>query len=271
MWNMIRADLQRIFRGKGIWITLGLFLLIILLITISSFGGGSGFSGPSIYVVRMEDDTMEDDTIVDIDTGLPFYGGNMPNHIMSDIILYFILPVIGFISVIDFSSSAVKNVLATGTNRIKYYFSKLILSCLVVAAMFISFILIPTIIITIARGFGDGFAEGTLVMLLGRFLLVMAATSFAVMLSFVTKKAAAMTGIYLAALLAPPMILLILAQINDMFWDWLNFEFLSSFGNLDVQMNLPTADTVRIFILGAVILVGSIIIGIMSFRKAEIE
>ena len=195
MWNMIRADLQRIFRGKGIWITLGIFFFINLLLTISYFGDGPGFRGPSIYIEGMEDDMM-----VDIDTGLPAYGGNMPALTMSDFTLYFILPVIGLISVVDFSSGAVKNLLSTGTNRTKYYFSKLILSCTVVATMFISFILIPTVVITIGRGFGDGFAEGTLVMFLGRFLLIMAATTFAVMLSFVTKKAAAMTGIYLAAL-----------------------------------------------------------------------
>jgi len=269
MWNMIRADLQRIFRGKGIWITLGLYLLINILITISFFGDGPGFS----FDVGFYSEGMEYDIIVeDIDTGmLPFYGGNMPAYTTSDMILYFIIPVIVFISVIDFSSGTVKNVLSTGVNRTKYYFSKLILSCSVVATMFILFMLIPTIVITIANGFGDGFAEGTLVMFSGRFLLVLAATSFAIMLSFVTKKAVAMTGAYLGALLAPAMILIILAQINDIFWVWIDYEFLSSFGHLDVHWDSSTAETVRVFIMGAVILVGSIIIGIRSFKKAEIK
>jgi len=270
MFSMMKADFWRIFRGKGIWITLVILLLSNLLMAGSFLSDGVDFElefGVEIGFEEME----YDDDYVDVGAGLPFYGGNIPTYVTSEIILIFILPIINFISIADFSSGAVGNAIATGINRKSHYLSKMILSCLIVAIMFISFIFIPTVIVTIFNGFGGGFAKGTLVMFLGRFLLTMAATSFAIMLSFVTKKAEKVMGIYFLVLFAPNMILHILGQIYGVFRNWVDYEFISSFVQLDVQYYLSTTDTVRIFVMGAVVLVLSVVIGLWSFRKAEIR
>jgi len=267
-------------------------MLFNIVITISYITDMSiGFNGHNddfLYMLELTEYEIIDSEISDSEVylystnSLPLYGGNMPANSLNqwgDVILYFLLPIVGVVTVADFSSGAVKNLLASGINRTKYFLSKLFLSFAIVMTMFLSYTVLPTIAVTIDNGFGDGFASGTLVSLAGRSLLVLAATSFAIMLAFVTKKAAGMIGGYLAALLGTTTVLLILAGINGRFWPWLEYEFISSFNRfavtyettLGIGFNLSTTDTTRIVMMGFVILAFSVSIGFMAFRKAEIK
>ena len=134
MINLMKADIYRIFRGKGLYITIGFMLLLWFL---QSFG--------MMESIGISSESMESpDVIVSKLTG-----SAVPLIMMraNDNLLYILLPIIIFIASVDFSSGTVKNILINGISRTKYYFSKLILAMLFCSIMLFSCIVIPKFIV----------------------------------------------------------------------------------------------------------------------------
>jgi ABC-type transport system involved in multi-copper enzyme maturation permease subunit len=134
MLNIIRADLYRVFREKAVYITFGIFAGFISLFRIVELIGiNVGFG-----IVNAESTILTND----------FDGMIAPfaMMILMDFLVYFLLSVIIVVVSSDFSSNAVRNVLAGGVSRTKYYISKLITAigfCVILAC---SSIIVPSVI-----------------------------------------------------------------------------------------------------------------------------
>ena len=266
MFNMMKADLRRILRGKGIWITLVIFLGMIVMNTMVLYANieGQQMGGISIQVGEMQDNSLDDIEIV---------GGNVPQLMMgnAETVLVFSLPFVLFIAATDFGSGTVKNVLSSGASRLKYYTSKLLLCWVFALLLYLAHLSIPTIVITLANGFGDNFAYGTLGAFLGQILFVLAITALGVFLTFTSKKSAAVIGGYLALLFLPPIVVSLLMQIDRRLLNLMHYDLVHNFIGFANYTALPTSYIIRAIIIGFSVLIASTIGGMALFRKAEIK
>lgn len=262
MINLIKADMYRIFRSKGIYITMALLLGLFVL---QAFG--------EIGSIGISSDEMEGaEEIVQLLTGR-----TAPLNVMkaNDNLIYFLLPIIIFISSVDFSSGTAKNVLSNGVSRTKYYFSKLILSMLFCTVILISSIVIPTIIVTLMNGFGGEFDWEYISQVLNVFalqlLLLFAVTSIGIFFVFTTKRTAAVNGLYIAFCLVPMLLILMLYTISEKFSKLLEFEMVMNIRRA-AYVNLMTGDEIiKIIAIGLVYLIISLTCGLALFKKCDIK
>jgi len=267
MFNLMKAELQRILRGKGVWITLVIFLGMTTMNTMVLYANieGQQMGGMTITVGEMQDRTLPADVEI--------IGGNVPKMMMgnAELVLVFSLPFVIFIAAADFSSSTVKNVLASGASRLKYYMSKLALCWVFALSLYIVHLAIPTMVITFANGFGTGFAYGTFGAFGGQVLFVLAITALGVFLTFTSKKSSVVIGAYLALMFLPPVIIALLMQINERLLDLIRYDLVHNFVGFANYTAHSNTDIIRAISIGFVVLIASIIGGLALFRKAEIK
>lgn len=262
MINLIKADLYRIFRSKGIYITTGLLLVLFVLQARGEID--------SIGVSSSEMEGIEE--VVQQLTGII-----APLIIMkgNDNLLYFLLPIIIFIASVDFSSGTAKNVLSNGVSRTKYYFSKLILSMLFCTVILASSIVIPTIIVTLMNGFGGEFDLEFISQVLNAFglqlFLFFVVTSIGIFFVFTTKRTAAVNGLYIAFCLAPMLLIILLYSISEKFSKLLDYEMVMNIRIAANVNSMVSDEIIKIIIVGLVYLVTSLVGGLVLFRKCDIK
>lgn len=252
MLNMMRADIQRIFRGKGIYFTMGALILAIFMHVIGTSNAG--------------------------DTALRYAGVSMPFYMMqltSNVVLTMI-PIVIFIAGDDFTTGAVKNVLTNGTSRMHYYISKLMLSFLFCIFLFVLHIFGGTIIATIIHGFGGTFDMEFVIGVLQPFsvqlFLLLAVTCVGMFFVFVTRNTNAVTGWFVGFIMAPGLIIVqLLAPINERFMDLLDFELATMLFSLASFPELSTGDITRMLLTGVAYILISTIAGMIVFRRCEIK
>lgn len=139
MINMIKADLYRVFRGKGIYLAI---LLAVIMASSSIYVMQPG------YIGLTSSDTISGDSMVDDETGLELSATNSISKtrkilketsgypldsaiIGTNVNLYymFIIIVVGVL-VTDLSHSTAKNTLSSAISKKNYYLSKLFTCCL---------------------------------------------------------------------------------------------------------------------------------------------
>ena len=139
MINMIKADLYRVFRGKGIYLAI---LLAVIMASSSIYVMQPG------YIGLTSSDTISGDSMVDDETGLELSATNSISKtrkilketggypldsaiIGTNVNLYymFIIIVVGVL-VTDLSHSTAKNTVSSAISKKKYYLSKLFTCCL---------------------------------------------------------------------------------------------------------------------------------------------
>lgn len=139
MINMIKADVYRVFRGKGIYLAI---LLAVIMASSSIYVMQPG------YIGLTSSDTISGDSMVDDETGLELSATNSISKtrkilketsgypldsaiIGTNVNLYymFIIIVVGVL-VTDLSHSTAKNTLSSAISKKKYYLSKLFTCCL---------------------------------------------------------------------------------------------------------------------------------------------
>lgn len=139
MINMIKADLYRVFRGKGIYLAI---LLAVIMASSSIYVMQPG------YIGLTSSDTISGDSMVDDETGLELSATNSISKtrkilketsgypldsaiIGTNVNLYymFIIIVVGVL-VTDLSHSTAKNTLSSAISKKEYYLSKLFTCCL---------------------------------------------------------------------------------------------------------------------------------------------
>ena len=262
MTNLIKADLYRILRSKGIYITTTILLVLFVL---QAFG--------EIGSIGISSDEMEGAT--EIVKGLT--GRTAPLNVMraNDNLIYFLLPIIIFISSVDFSSGTAKNVLSTGVSRTKYYFSKLILSMLFCALILISSIVIPTTIVTFMNGFGGEFDWEYISEILNVFalqlLLLFAVTSVGNFIVFTTKRTAIVNGLYIAFCLVPAILILMLYSFSEKFYKLLEYEMIMNIRTSAYVNIMAGEEIIKIIAVGFVYLIVSLVCGLVLFKKSDIK
>jgi len=144
MLNLIRADFYRIFRGKAFWITL---IVLITILVISSFIGA--------FNTGMMNATAEELRYLTDDLSGSF--NQLYQMAYADSFFYFFLPILVIFITADFSGGTVKNILARGGSRTKYYLSKLTVSAIFCSIIVFIYATLPFILGTIIHGSGDYF------------------------------------------------------------------------------------------------------------------
>jgi len=189
--------------------------------------------------------------------------------------VYVILAFIIFIAAADFSAKAAKNVLSVGITRAKYYFAKLILSCVFCVAISMVSIIIPIIIGTILNGFGGALDMDFILRLAkpfsGQLFMFLAINCMGIFFVFVTKRRAAVIGAYLAFCMVMPAIIMLLYTLNDKLEFLLNYDIVGNMALFSQIELMSSTDIIRAFAIGGFYIIASIIGGIAIFKRSEIK
>lgn len=265
MLNIIKADLYRIFRGKTLYITFIAFLFLMSLQVVFPESGS--------FTIGVSNDGIPG---LDALPKRSTCGLQAPIVLMSyaDQIIYFMLSIIYIISATDFSYGAIKNSLCSGVSRVKFYLSKLVLTIILSFVMYITGILIVSILSTIFNGLGGTLTGEYISYILkaasSQFLLLTAAVCIGTAIIFITKKGSALTSIYLTFFLGISFIIFMLAELGSL--DFLvKYDFLSNLKMLSVINNMETVDIIRALSIGFGFTIISTFFGILSFKKSEIK
>ena len=259
MLNMMRADMYRILRGKGIYITFAIML---------------AFSILTVYVLRsaMQVGFVEHiHETLDVMTGA--YAASMILNSM-DVLMFFFLPLIVILAVSPFSSSAVKNELTIGLSRVKFYFSKFILSSILSVIFMALYLGISVILATTVDGFGywgNGLITDVVQSFGMQILFALALNSVGMFFSFITRNTGAAVGIYLAIILAPQLIIGLLGMAFPEVMELMYYDLASQFGIFAQVSRLSATEIARGIAVGLGYLLIPIIGGVVLFRKAEIK
>jgi ABC-type transport system involved in multi-copper enzyme maturation permease subunit len=274
--NIIKADLYRIFRGKTIYITLVILLALLVLQVL--YGADGLIFGVMVYT--------EDASIIDADGALNeiissnnqiMTGNHVPFSFaaVTDNLIYFMLPFIAIIAAADFSNGAVKNLISSGISRNKYFFAKFILLALFCVILMVIYVILPIILGTVINGF-DGefnieFIKDVAKIYLPQFFLVFAFVCIGLFISFTFKSVAALNTIYIMFSLLPTIVLAILVEFNDKFFELMNYIPVFAIKSFAIPGSIATSDFVKMMITGCVYIVVCTVGGILLFRKAEIK
>jgi ABC-2 type transport system permease protein len=272
MINIIRSDVFRIIRGKGLYITLAVFLVVILMQVI---GGANMNAGIDPSVMDMDMDEIENLEFSDFFN--PPTGLEAPLQVMSSSanILYFLLPLIIFISAADFNSGAAKNTLASGVSRACYYSAKLILSCIACALLLLLYLLLSVLGATLFNGFGGEFSAAfvseTAKVFLMQLWLCLACACVINFLAFAFRRSAAVIGWFIGFMLVPSVLILLLAVLHKWFENLFDYELSVNIGAAVGISNMPACDIIKMLAVGAVYAAAATAGGYLLFRKADVK
>lgn len=269
MMNLMKADVYRIFRGKGIYITICLLLVMYVLQAIGEFGS-IGINVSSTEQGKQVTEVLQPTTAA-------LLGSQAPIYLLktADNYLYFLLALIVFIAAADFAAGTTKNVLSSGVSRLEYFASKLILAWGAGILLVIMGAIIPTVLISIQNGFGQSVDKGWLALTLQAYsmqlLYFMAIIGVGVFVAFWTKKTAAVITLYICFCMVPVTIIGLLAMTSDRFVKLFKYDFILNIRNLaDIQF-FTTSDYQRVMMIGLIYLVVSVVGGYQVFRKCDIK
>ena len=278
MRNMLKADLFRIFKGKGVYITLIIFIALIILAVVNNSASGMGVNIEGMATPEAREIIHNDDgsiVVIDHRDHVTLTGKTAPLPMAqgTDILIYILLPFIVFIAAADFSHGTVKNLM--GTSRIKYYLSKLILTGISCVLIFLLYILLSITAATIMNGFGGTFDLQFILdiakIYLPQIFLLFAYSCIGVFLAFTFKRTAILNSIYIAFSVVPAILIMILTNINQKFAYLMNYDLLSSMKLFGYPDNVVSHDLARAMLLGLAYILITTVGGILLFRKSEIK
>jgi len=260
MINMMRADLYRIFRGKAIYVTF-IVMIVIMFLQIQAHQTGTN--------IGINFTMGEDFYLQPIATGA--VAAQVILQSMGDMV-FVLLPLILAVSMAVFSSGTIKNDLSMGISRVRLYLSKWVLSAIVCATYIILYISTAIIFSSLSNGpgyWGNGLLTNVIKIFGMQMLFVLAFSSVGIFLCFVAKKSAIVIAVYIAFALLPPMIAALLHGIVPSAMEiyvtydlWLQFTIFSQVVDADIARGLA---------VGLVYLIIPTIGGIILFKKAEIK
>lgn len=263
MLNIIRADLYRLIRGKCIYITFILFIAFTCLQT----------AFPGEVTIGISTELLKEAVKLPGEVS----GSLAPFEVMtySENIIFFMLSIIFVLTATDFSSGAIKNILANGVSRIKLYASKLILASLFCIIMFTSGIVASILVATVLNGFGGIITGGYLLSVWKPFavqlLLLIASVGIGTAIIFISKKGSVLNALYIAFFLVPTLIILLLMNISGIFEDLMKYDFITNLKLLPNINLIAASDIVRALLVGIAYIAASTVLGIRIFKKSEIK
>ena len=263
MMNLIRADLYAILRGKAIYITFAVMLLLHILVIGTRTAGGVNFGGAESMALDIPVFTFD---------GL---GSVALLYTRMDNLAFYLLPLIIAASAPIFTYGTVKNDLAWGVSRTKLYLSKLSVAIGLCVFMMLFYMVIGVLFATALNGFGGPIPAGYLLSVfqtLGAQLFMMVAlTCIGVFLVFTTKRTAIVTGVYIAFYFVPAMVIMLLMESGFNVARLLEFDVMLGINRLGFISQLETRSIITILSVGAAYILATTIGGIALFRRAEIK
>ena len=269
MLNLMRADMYRLFRGRGLFISLAVMIGIAVL-TIFVFRSAMqvGVVGePPNYEGEYFSPFRQQEVITGADAA------RMAVSSM-EVLIYFFLPLIIMVGMTPFSSSAVKNELTIGFSRGKYYFSKLVTSSILSVAFMLINVLVFVVFGTVRDGFGywgSGFGLELLQVFAAQVLFALGFNAVGMFLTFSIRKAGATEGIYIAITLVPQVAVALLTMAFPWAIRILDFDITSLFGAFAHMAHMDTTEIVRGLLVGLAWLIVPTVAGLAIFQKADIR
>ncbi|MCL2364908.1 MAG: ABC transporter permease [Defluviitaleaceae bacterium] len=269
MFNLMRADAYRMQRGKGIYIVLGIMLLIAAL-TIFVFRSAliMGVQTEAPEIVDGEINLFVQQEVITAADGAQMALASM------DIMMYFILPIVLILAMAPFSSSAVKNELTIGFSRAKFYFSKLLFACTLSVLFMVVNIALYILFGTVSDGWGywgSGLGIEVLQIFGSQVLFALAFNSIGVFMCFVFRKSGVAIGLYIAFTLVPQMVIGLLSIAFPEALRAMYFDLASLFGIFAGMPTMQSADIIQGLLIGLAWLVVPTVAGLAIFQRAEIK
>lgn len=273
MFNIIRADLYRIVKGKGIYICL---FVIALSFSASIFLKSAGHFGIN---TSMDMPSSEVEEIKDLDDALGMLMNNEEHPVDVDImstggnIYYFLVFVVFIVFCTDVSNHTVKNVISSGISRKTYYLSKLVLS-LAIGTILIVFQTYGGYfgnLLVNGSGYSSNIIDITIIML-RQLPIFYGIIGLLTMFSALLQKTARFNGVAIGFVMGVQLIITLIGAIfNSDMQPILQFEFESILRSMSVIGPLSASTLLIGVTTGFVMLLLSTTIGMQYFKKCAIK
>ena len=283
MFNLIKADIFRIIRGKGIYIifavTLAMIVISVPMKEPGMIGSANSSSNQDIMEAFDDEDVDTNDLGAMLDAidkkktpeqkkqfTLKFIGTNMNLYYMMIFIVFCVL-------VADFSNHTVKNTLSSVFTKKQYYFSKYAMILGLVLTLVFFNTIVCYIINMAVNGSDYSKSLGTLLAANIRQLPVMLGLAGLLnMLGYVLKKPVAYNSVTIAGVLMFQLVLSLAYQVTEL--SCIN-TFLTKYEAQGALFKLATdpepCHTAVCCVIGLTVFAVSTIVGYIAFQKSEIE
>jgi len=263
MLNLMRADMYRLVRSKGMLIALAIIIGLVALV---------------VFVFRV---APASGIITDEDVFTPVAANEMTGAMGAQLAFgamnnmgFLFLAGLHIIAISVFSSGAIKNEVTASISRAKFYITKWLMCCFVSIALMVVYLALFILFASFVDGFGywgSGYMQEVLTTFGLQLTLAIGLTSVGVFLSFITRRGGATDGLYIAFLLAPSFILALLDMAFEWAMDLAMYDMGFLFGIFANYQAQPTADIVQGVAIAAGWTVVTVVAGILLFRRAEIK
>lgn len=277
MLNIIKADLFRILKGKGIYIIIILLFLLSLMsaYTVSPLNVGLNVSGDTTENYGLSDEWLEKLYSVksmsetrDILINHGHYEVDVANVVHNNNMYYFFIAVVVFVLCCDFSNGTIKNTVSTNISKKKYYFSKLLLAIglgTIITFLNAYFAYFSNLFMN-GNNFVSSLSNITL-LTIRQLPLLYAIISVLITIAVIVRKTSIYNGISIPLLMLFQLILGFMNTFNLPKWIY-NYEFETALGKL--CLNPTNTYIMQTLSLWTIVFIITTIIGYSYFKKREI-
>ncbi|MFB5509067.1 ABC transporter permease [Enterococcus casseliflavus] len=253
MLNFIRADLYRLSKSKSFWITEGIILLLVILSVVSNGSVG----------VTLGDSTQTSGGLTEMTGFLAIQTS------LSSMLLYYSLPLVMQVLGSEYTKGTMKNIITVGVSKPAYLVGKFLVYALVLVLQIVAICVVSFVAGTVIGGIGYNDLsqiENLLYYFVSFVLILLATSSFAVLVLYLTKN----TAVSVLATIFIPMAFAI-ARISLPNWKFL--EHLDFQGGLEMvtMTTFQTWETVQPIFIGSLIsLLLCLLAAHLVFKRQEL-
>ncbi|MFP8917019.1 ABC transporter permease [Enterococcus innesii] len=253
MLNFIRADLYRLSKSKSFWITEGIILLLVILSIVSNGSVG----------VTLGDSTQTAGGLTEMTGFLAIQTS------LSSMLLYYSLPLVMQVLGSEYTKGTMKNIITVGVSKPAYLFGKFLVYALVLVLQIVAICVVSFVAGTVIGGIGYNDLsqiENLLYYFVSFVLILLATSSFAVLVLYLTKN----TAVSVLATIFIPMAFAI-ARISLPNWKFL--EYLDFQGGLEMvtMTTFQTWETFQPIFIGSLIsLLLCLLAAHLVFKRQEL-
>ena len=280
MINMIKADLYRVFRGKGIYLAI---LLAVIMASSSIYVMQPGYIGLTSSATTSGDSMVDDETGLELSVtnsisktrkilketdGYPLDSAIIGTNV--NLYYMFIIIVVGVL-VTDLSHSTAKNTLSSAISKKKYYLSKLFTCCL----LCIGLVLLNNYGIYIFNRLINGAKFSSGIEKITKYTLVQlpimcGIISLLVCIAFLLRKTAAFNAVSIPFVMAAQMVIMGVSSLFSIKSNHImEYEYQFMLSNLITDTSFSYV--MKSITLAIIYIVVFNILGYNVFRKSEIK
>ncbi|MDR2832561.1 MAG: ABC transporter permease [Streptococcaceae bacterium] len=255
MFNLFTADLQRIFRGKAVYI---IGLLIFIFPILHKVQGSSG--GP---------------VFAPIDGLTGGYFSTFHLMFLVENMLFLVPLILSMVIGDDYKAGTMKNIIGSGFSRSKYYLSKLFVAWFIKMLYFSIQVFGAMIFSTIVHGFGQTFTMDVLVNILRPFgiiaLVYLAILAIAMFIFNLFKNENIFSIVFITIFFAPNLIIMMLSTRVAWLTRLTDFELIRNIRMIIPYNTLYVGNYSFVTLLALGFILASGMIGLVFFQKGEVK